>query len=53
MSFDQRLSNLGIDPDLPEEEIKRRLAELSEKHAEEETEALKALNLILPSSKPS
>lgn len=53
MSYEQRLINLGIDPELPEEEIKRRLTGLSEKHAEEETEALNALNLTLPSSRPS
>jgi hypothetical protein len=53
MSYEQRLSNLGIDPDLPDEEIKRRLAALSAKHREEETQALKALTLVLPSSEPS
>jgi len=51
MSFDQRLLNLGIDPELPEEEIKRLLAELSEKHGEEETEELEALTMKLRSSK--
>jgi hypothetical protein len=53
MSYEQRLSNLGIDPELPEEEIKLRLAALSEKHAEEEAEALRALNATLSSSGPS
>jgi hypothetical protein len=50
MSYEQRLSNLGIDPDLPEEEIKRRLAVLSEQHAKEEAEALKELQERLETS---
>lgn len=53
MSYEQRLSNLGIDPELPEEEIRLRLAAVLEKHAEEEAEALKALNLTLPPSMAS
>jgi hypothetical protein len=39
MSIKQRLANLGIDSDLPEEEIARRVKALSDKYAEEEAEA--------------
>jgi len=40
MSFEQRLANLGISPDLPEEEIAARLEALREKFLAEEQAAL-------------
>jgi len=40
MSFEQRLTNLGISQDLPEEEIARRLRELREAFLAAEQAAL-------------
>ncbi len=39
MSIEQKLRNLGIDPDLPEEEIKKRLEKILEQQRVEEAKA--------------
>jgi len=43
MSIEQKLRNLGIDPDLPEEEIQKRLEKLMEKQRAEEAKAIEEL----------
>jgi translation elongation factor EF-1beta len=52
MSIEQRLANLGISPDLPEEEIAARLKALQEKFLAEQRAALEEYQRELDERKP-